>query len=486
MFGFCPAERVRIVPMIATLQTGSGAAGYAAGGEPVIEPEHAPEDPAEQLTSEIEEHIPQEWADMVSAAGPFMGVLLGASISAAAALLLAYASSTLLKQIFRRRTQVKRAISRTRVPLFFLVLFAGSALSVRFAVDPLYWWQGPLYVTLVVAFITSVAWWALRVVKIVEAVILSRYTDGPDAAVEDRRGRRVHTQVTLIGRVLAAVIITLAVAAVLLLNESVRGLGAGLLASAGVVSVVAGLAMQTTLSNLFAGIQLAFTDSIRVGDVIIIEDNYGQVEEITLSTVVVKAWDQRRFIYPSAYFVATPFQNWTRVGTEIMGTVELDVDWRVPMDALRSRLNRLLARTELWDGRTGSMQVTEAVDGHVRAWVMLSARNAGELWDLRCLVREDLVNYIRTEHPYAVVTQRMLLSNEEALGGEPEPVSTGQFGAIDPNSGAAGGFEAEAAGSGMPADQGLFTGSITAVERNREFSGPGEDAYRQRRERQEE
>lgn len=214
-------------------------------------------------------------------------------------------------------------------------------------------------------------------VKIVEAVILSKYIGEGELGAEDRRGRRVQTQVDLIGRILAAVIITVAVAAVLLLNESVRGLGAGLLASAGVVSVVAGLAMQSTLANLFAGIQLAFTDSIRVGDVVVIEENFGTVEEITLSTVVIKSWDGRRFIYPSAHFVATPFENWTRVGTELLGVVELDVDWRVPTDALRGRLKRLLTTTDLWDGQTSNLQITEATGGHVQARVVVSARNSG-------------------------------------------------------------------------------------------------------------
>ena len=142
---------------------------------------------------------------------------------------------------------------------------------------------------------------------------------------------------------------------------------AGVLASAGVVSVVAGLAMQSTLSNVFAGIQLAFTDAIRVGDVIIIEGNYGHVEEITLSNVVIKSWDLRRFVYPSAYFVATPFENWTRVGSELLGTVELDVDWRVPLDQLRGRLKRLLDSTDLWDGKLGTIEVVHATGGFVQA-----------------------------------------------------------------------------------------------------------------------
>lgn len=479
--------------MTATLVPAATTASAATLEHPLAAQEPAPaedastSDPTEEITTEIEERVPEGFAEMVAEAGPYMGLLLGAGVSAVFAVVLTLVTSTVLTQIFRRRPRVQRTIRRTRLPLFLLILFGGSALSVRFAVSSLYWWQGPLYVALIIATIISLAWWALRVVKIVEAVILSRYTGEGDEAVEDRQGRRVKTQVTLIGRVLAAIIITLAVAAVLLLNESVRGLGAGVLASAGVVSVVAGLAMQSTLSNVFAGIQLAFTDAIRVGDVIIIEGNYGHVEEITLSNVVVKSWDLRRFIYPSAYFVATPFENWTRVGTELLGTVELDVDWRVPLDQLRGRLKRLLDSTELWDGDLGTIEVVHATGGYVQAWVTLSARNAGDIWGLRCLVREDLVNYLRTEHPYAVMTHRMMLSNEEALGGQPARVATGQFGAVDADEAVP---EPTSSGKGeepeFAAPEGLFTGSIAAVERSREFDGPGEEAYRERRQRQDE
>lgn len=437
----------------------------------------AGQDPVDGAVTEVEEHVPEQFEQIVSEAGPLMGVLIGAAIVAIFAAVITFSTSFVMKQFFRKKPAVRRAINRTRLPLFLLVLFAGSALSVYFAVDD--WWQGPLYVSLLIAFIVSVAWWALRVVKIVEAIILSKYVGEHEPDLEDRRGRRVQTQVNLIGRILAAIIITLAVAAVLLLNENVRGLGAGVLASAGVVSVVAGLAMQSTLSNVIAGIQLAFADSIRVGDVIVIEDNFGTVEEITLSAVVVKSWDGRRFIYPSAHFVATPFENWTRVGTEILGTVELDVDWRVPVDELRRRLKRLLESTDLWDGQSYSVQISEATGGMAKAWVVVSARNSGELWDLRCLVREDLINFIRTEHPYAMVTQRMLYSNEQALATSADPIATGEFGAVDPEN------DADQVAT-VGEDSGLFTGSIQAVERNREFNGPGEDAYRERQARQDE
>lgn len=427
----------------------------------------------------VEESVPDGVESLLYQQGPFFGILTGIALAVVVALAVTILSSMVLKQIFRHNDHVKHAINRTRTPLFITLVLIGSWLTLRITAESTEWFP-PVSFALLVAVVIGVAWWALRIVRIAEAMIQSQYIGYVDGEldVEDRRGRRLSTQVSLIRRILTAVIITMAVAAILLMIPQVRTLGAGLLASAGVASVVVGLAMQSVLTNVFAGIQLAFTDSIRAGDVVVVEGNFGSVEDITLTAVVIKSWDERRFIYPSSYFVATPFENWTRVGTEILGTVELDVDWRVPMDPLRARLKRLLDSAELWDGRDYSLQVTDAVGGMVKARVVVSARNSGELWDLRCLIREDLVNYLRAEHPYAVFTQRMLLSNEEALVKAPEPVSTGKVGVVDSSVDSQ---PVTQAGEGAS----VFTGSIAAVQRNREFSGPGEGAYRERMERQE-
>ena len=466
------------------------------------------DDPAGDGVDRLEETLPtDELESLVTQAGLWWGILLGIAASFLLAAVITVVTSTVMKQIFRKSSEVRRAINRTRMPLLVTITLIGARLSIGFVAREEIWFA-PAAFLLVVGIVVGLAWWALRLVRVVEAFILAKYAG--DGDLEDRRGRRLQTQVSLIRRILAATIITLAVAAVLLSFEEVRALGVGMLASAGVVSVVAGLAMQSTLTNVFAGIQLAFTDSIRVGDVVVVEENFGTVEDITLSAVVLKSWDGRRFVYPSSYFVGTPFENWTRVGTEMLGTVELEVDWRVPMEALRARLRRLLETTDLWDGQECSMQVTEAQGGMVQCRAVVSARNSGELWDLRCLIREDFVNFLRTEHPYAVVTQRMLVSHEEALGSRPESMGTAQFGAVNAEQAP----EAETDRPSTPEEQeflerygsvadssegtdstplatagegaSIFTGSISAVERNREFSGPGEDAYRERRERQEE
>lgn len=484
----------------------------AAEGEEALIDEQT--DPSEQI-DQVEEYVPESFESMVTEAGLLWGVLIGIGVAFLFALAVTMVTSTIMKQIFRKSPEVRRAIDRTRLPLLFAVTAIGTRLAVGFVARQEVWYQ-PVSFALIVVIVVGLAWWALRLVGVVEAFILAKYIgEGVEADLEDRRGRRLQTQVSLIRRILAAVIITLAVAAVLLSIEQVRALGVGMLASAGVVSVVAGMALQSTLTNLFAGIQLAFTDSIRVGDVVVVEDNFATVEDITLSVVVLKSWTGRRFIYPSGYFVGTPFENWTRVGTEMMGTVELEVDWRVPVDAMRARLKRLVATTDLWDGREASIQVTEALGGVAKVTAVVSARNSGALWDLQCLVREDFVNFLRAEYPFSVITQRMLISNEDTLVKQPESVQTGQIGVIEQDvsgegtsSGAAeqeetlpegedflrryGSAEELAPGTGETPlttageDSSLFTGSISAVERNREFSGPGEEAYRERRERQEE
>ena len=175
---------------------------------------------------------------------------------------------------------------------------------------------------------------------------------------------------------------------------AVRALGASVLASAGIISVIAALAAQSTLGNLFAGLQLAFSDAVRVDDVVVVEDEWGRIEELTLTYVAVQIWDDRRLILPTSYFTTKPFQNWTRTGSAVLGTAEIDVDWSAPVEPLRAELRAVCEGTELWDGRVCVLQVTDAIGGMIRLRALVSANDAGALWDLRCLVRERLVAWV--------------------------------------------------------------------------------------------
>jgi small-conductance mechanosensitive channel len=288
--------------------------------------------------------------------------------------------------------------------LFVVVAaLAGAVAAVRpEAVSPQWWERVELAMRLVL--IGSGAWLLASVLVFLEDLALVRWrTDVAD----NRTARRMHTQVLIIRRLTVVVVVVVALGAALLSFPGVRAVGAGVLASAGLISIVAALAAQSTLANVFAGLQVAFSDAIRLDDVVIVEDEWGWIEEITLSYVVVRLWDDRRMVLPSTYFTSTPFQNWTRRSSELLGAVELDVDWRLDVDAMRAELDRVLDDTDLWDERAKVLQVTDAVEGLVRVRVLVSAADAGRLFDLRCLVRERLVGWVQDQGEAALPRRRL-------------------------------------------------------------------------------
>ena len=480
----------------------------------------------------VEGDIQDGAAATTAALGVEWGTLLTVLGAFAAGAVLVYAALQLARGLLRRRPALRHGAARLSAPAAVAAGFLAARIWLGVMAEEQTWYR-PASFLLLIAVAAAGAWAAWRLVGVVEEGILGRYQE---TGVEHRRERRIRTQTILLRRILNAVIVVVAIAVVLLGVPEVRTLGAGLLASAGVISVIAGLAVQSTLTNVFAGFQLAFTDAIRVGDVVDMEGVFGTVEEITLSNVVLKLWDGRRMVYPSSHFTTQPFENWTRVGTEVSGVVEMDVDWRVPMPALRERLSQLLASTDLWDGREDAMQVTDAVGGTVRIRAVVSARSSGDLWDLRCLVREDLVTFLRNEHPEGIVVQRMVdrpsAAERHHDDGAPGPVRPGPVRPGDQHPGEqrpgtarsgaeSSGAEPSRAEPSAPADgptpgqsrpgtaplprvdgqeprpdtvttpltrvddhSGLYTGSITAVQRNRELAGPGEEAFAERRAQQ--
>lgn len=218
-------------------------------------------------------------------------------------------------------------------------------------------------------------WLFASLVSVAERRAIAHFA-GTEITDADRHRRKLRTQITLVRRLAVAIVIALGLAAILMTFPVFSNVGKTLFASAGLLSVVAGLAAQTSLGAVFAGVQIAFSDAIRVGDVVVLEDEWGRIEEITLTYVVVHLWDERRLVLPTNYFTKTPFQNWTRNATALLGTVELDVDFSVPFDEMRRELDRLLRSDELWDGRVGVLQVTDAVGGFVRVRMLVSAASA--------------------------------------------------------------------------------------------------------------
>lgn len=237
--------------------------------------------------------------------------------------------------------------------------------------------------------------------------------------VEDNyAARRIHTQVTVLKRVVSTVIIVVALALALMTVPSVRGLGASLLASAGFAGLVIGLAARPLLENLIAGVQLALTQPISIDDVVIVEREWGWVEEINATYVVIRTWDERRLIVPFSKFLQEAFQNWTRRTARILGSVFLHVDYTFPVQALRDELERVVSVCDKWDGRVCVLQVTDATAQTIELRALVSAKNSPTCWDLRVHVREKLIEFLQREHPECLPRARVELS--EARSG-PKP-----------------------------------------------------------------
>lgn len=383
----------------------------------------------------------------------------------AGAVVVAYATSVVLSwalQRLGRRSELLADVARlTRGPARATLLMIAALTAFDRVTDTNMFWRNTVHQILVILLIAAVTWVVSSLVMVAEQRVIARFGGGDTQMTDaDRHRRKIRTQVTLLRRIAVAVVILIGTAAALMTFPSFVDLGRTLFASAGVLSVVAGLAAQTSLGAAFAGIQIAFSDAIRVGDVVVLEEEWGRIEEITLTYVVVHLWDERRLVLPCTYFTTTPFQNWTRQATELLGTVELDVDFTVPLDGMRAELDRLLSATDLWDGRAGVLQVTDAVGGHLRVRVLVSAANAGALFDLRCAVREGMVRWLQNTNPGALPRWRV-----EQFHGTSDSLETHD-----------GPGRSERVGST------LFTGSPKAEQRGRAFEGPGPEALAERAE----
>ncbi len=226
------------------------------------------------------------------------------------------------------------------------------------------------------------------------------------AATDNLLARKHVTQVRVLKGALATMIVLITIASALMTFESVRQVGVGLFASAGIAGIVAGLAARPLLSNLLAGVQLALTQPIRVDDVVVVENEWGRVEDITMTYVVVRIWDLRRLIVPISYFIEKPFENWTRETAAILGTVLLYVDYTVPVDRVREKLKAIVQESKNWDGNVATLQVTDAREFTLELRVLVSARDSSASWDLRCEVREKLVAFLANSFPGALPQRR--------------------------------------------------------------------------------
>ena len=255
--------------------------------------------------------------------------------------------------------------------------------------------------TLSLALIGSAAWLVVRIAAAVVETSYSRYAHA-HAERDPARVRRVRTQVSLIMRVVTAIVGVVAVASMLLTFPAMRAAGASLLASAGIIGIVAGVAAQSTLGNLFAGFQIAFGDMVRMGDTVVVDGEWGTVEEITLTYLTVRTWDERRITMPVSYFTSKPFENWSRGTPQMTGTVYWHLDHAAPLEAMRERLRDLLRQCPAWDGRSYNLTVTDTTPNTMEVRALVTAKDADDIWTVRVTVREQLVRWLTEQHPYAL------------------------------------------------------------------------------------
>lgn len=265
--------------------------------------------------------------------------------------------------------------------------------------------------------IGTVAWILLQAVHLGEKTVLAKY----DITVADNlHARKVYTQMHVLAKTVYVIIGIFTVASILMLFEEVRQFGTSLLASAGVIGIIAGFAAQKTISNLFAGFQLAMTQPIRLDDVVIVEGEWGRVEEITLTYVVVHIWDDRRLIVPLSYFNEKPFQNWTRISAELMGSIFVWVDYSLPLDEVRKALQQIVEGSSLWDRRFWNLQVTDTTERTMQLRVLATATDSSKLWDLRCEIREKLIVFIQKHYPQSLPLLRTEISGA-GISPHPKP-----------------------------------------------------------------
>lgn len=310
------------------------------------------------------------------------------------AVLLYLFGNAVLKRILERIRQTVAGsapvLVRLLMPirlLFVLIALAGIVYYVRMPGEI----KELLTHILSISSIAGVSWFVLRIFAVIEAVIRQRYRD---AGKSDIEARRITTNISLLRKIVNVLVVILAIAGVLMTFETVRQIGLSILASAGLAGIVIGFAAQRSLQTLIAGIQIAITQPVRLGDIVVVEKENGRVEEITLTYVVVRLWDERRIIVPITWFIDKPFQNWTRTSLELTGAVLLRVGYHVPVDDVRREFERIVARSPLWDKRIARLEVTDSGDVTMELRALVSAANATDLWNLRCSVREKLISFI--------------------------------------------------------------------------------------------
>lgn len=262
------------------------------------------------------------------------------------------------------------------------------------------------YILVTIAF----SWLLIELIRAAKIRYLRRFNISQE---DNLASRKAYTQINLLEKVLIFVIALFALGVVLLSFESIRQIGVGLFASAGVAGIIIGLSAQKIVGALLAGIQIAITQPFRIDDAVLVENEWGWIEEINLTYVVVRIWDKRRLVLPSTYFLENPFQNWTRTSADIIGSIFIYTDYTISFQALREELTRLLSKSELWDRQVNVLQVTDAKEATVEIRILVSAKNSPTAWDLRVHIREKMIEFIQQNYPESLPRTRLVLEGEK-------------------------------------------------------------------------
>ena len=276
----------------------------------------------------------------------------------------------------------------------------------------------PIQHAIGIALIAVIAWLAILVSEVISDILTARYQ--VDVA-DNLLARKVQTQLSVLHRVISVVVVLIALGVILMTFPAIRAIGTSLLASAGLAGLVIGVAMKPTISSLVAGIQIALTQPMRLEDVVIVEGEWGWIEEIRTTYVVVRIWDLRRLVVPLSYFIENPFQNWTRTSSDLLGTVLLWVDYTVPIGEVREELQRIVKTTNLWKGTVCALQVTDANEHAIQIRALVDARDSGQAWDLRCYVREKLIDFLQQRYPQCLPRLRGEFQTSSDGRTPPEP-----------------------------------------------------------------
>lgn len=278
-------------------------------------------------------------------------------------------------------------------------------------------WYDPLNRIVDILLVLAFANILINCVKVAEDYVYHVYDLNK---ADNLKERKVRTQLSFIRKLFVAIIIFVTIAIILLSFESMRKIGTGLLTGVGIGGIIIGFAAQTSLGNLLAGFQIAFTQPIRIDDVLIAENEWGRVEDITLTYVVMRLWDQRRLILPINYFITKPFQNWTRISADLIGTVFIYMDYSIPLDPIREEFVRLLGLTRLWDKKVQVVQVTDAKEHTIEVRFLVSSGNSSDAFDLRCYIRENIITFIQKNYPESLPRLRAEFSGLPSQQPPPE------------------------------------------------------------------